>query len=581
MDKNPNHDGIFEFTTPNGKPIGNFAVQIKTLQRGNYQKPGYQCNVGFLAYCSKTNIPIILVAVNRNIRAVYWRYMDSATIDEAQAKISGKSVMITFPGENIISNGKNEYISAWQTIVEQDVLLRRNADMYRRQHEMLEAEYAELRKQLSAPVILNFDEVAAFQRYLDRINEILDFEFPTLKALAYPDYWKIGVAVTDISMGERCHFLIPIAYGSNELLVRQFDVHSEDEMFKIFHEKGAFVLVGGNRESIRKLGESNAYNAVKSQLLGAFKKTPLYVANAALANEYLAGFTSTFFGVLGLDKKDDLISLKELQFLLTAVLPVAHENEYSFIAKGVTRLGYSLDLEKDRTPKPHFKQRIEKAKQLLADGYLPRYRTDMYSALFSIRLVHQYIALLLETGQTHINEVYATDPLQRTHVPMHLGIRNLPLVQENLKKFFQYLPEIYEHYLNSNFPRVQKNIDLYEDASLMVFVLQTLGYAAQKPYLECYRIHDERIGKRRMMFFIDTDADNPMDRKRWLIDRDPTCVIYGQTYVITSLTTMMLDFLFERSPTYSFIDKQILRRLEPYLDKKARGKSVDEASPRS
>jgi hypothetical protein len=70
-------------------------------------------------------------------------------------------------------------------------------------------------------------------------------------------------------------------------------------------------------------------------------------------------------------------------------------------------------------------------------------------------------------------------------------------------------------------------------------------------------------------------------RKRWLIDRDPTCVIYGQTYVITSLTTMMLDFLFERSPTYSFIDKQILRRLEPYLDKKARGNSVDEASPRS
>jgi len=574
MDKNPNNDGIFEFTTHKGTPVGNFAVQIKTLQKRNYAKPGYQCKLGFLSYCNKTNIPVILIAVNQEQKVVHWRHIDTATINEAQSKIVGKSVMISFPAENAIAQGRSEYIAAWQTIIEQDVLLRRNADTYRQQHEILEAEYALLREQLAPPVMLNRDEIAAFQRYLDRINEILDSEFPALKAIAYPDYWKIGLAVTDIAMGERCHFLIPIAYGSSELLVRQFDVTSEQEMHDVFREKGAFVLVGGDRDSIKRLSEADAYNAVKSALLRAYKRAPLYVANAALANEYLASFTVTFFALLGLDRKDDVIALKELQFLLTAVLPVAHENEFRFIAEDVTSLAYSLDVQKDRASKPYDKQRIETAKVLLKSGYLPRHRIDMYSALFSIGLVHQFITLLLDTGQTQIIFPFASDPLQRNHVPKHIGIRNLLLVQENLNRFFNRLPEIYEQYLKANFRTVQEVVDFFEGASLLVFVLQTIGRAAEQPYLECYRIHDERIGKRRMLFYTDTDADNPMDRKRWLIDRDPTCVIYGQTYVITSQTTMTLDFLFERSPTYAFIDKQILRKLEPYLDKKAREKTM-------
>ena len=574
MDKNPNHDGIFEFTTAKGIPVGNFAVQIKTLQKRNYGKPGYQCKLGFISYCNKTNIPVLLIAVNQEQNVVHWRHIDTSTINEAQSKIVGQSVMISFPEENVIADGRNEYINAWQTIIEQDVLLRRNADSYRQQHEELEADYTHLREQLAPPIILNREEVAAFQRYLDRINEILDGEFPALKAVAYPDYWKIGIAVTDIAMGERCHFLIPIAYGSNELLVRQFDVTTEQEMFDVFHQKGAFVLIGGDQESIKRLGEGNAYNAVKSALLRAFKQAPLYVPDAALANEYLAGFTETFFALLGLDKKDDVISLNDLQFLLTAVLPVAHENEMTFIADGVTSLSYSLDLEKDRAPKPYYKQRIEAAKLLLKTGYLPRYRTDIYSGLFSMRLVHQYITLLVDTGQMRTIHAFASDTMQRNHVPMHIGIRNLALVQENLRRFFARLPESYEHYLKTNFYKVQEVVDFFEDSSLLVFVLQTIGHAAEKPYLECYRIHDERVGKRRMLFYTDTDTDNPMDRKRWLIDRDPTCVIYGQTYVITSVTVMTLEFLFERSPTFAFIDKQILRRLEPYLDKKARGKTM-------
>lgn len=91
MDKNPNHDGIFEFTTSEGTPVGNFAVQIKTLQKQNYEKPAYQCKLGFLSYCNKTNIPVILVAVNQEQGIVHWRYIDTVTINEAQANIVGQS----------------------------------------------------------------------------------------------------------------------------------------------------------------------------------------------------------------------------------------------------------------------------------------------------------------------------------------------------------------------------------------------------------------------------------------------------------------------------------------------------------
>lgn len=576
MDKNPNDDGVFEFTTSDGTPIGKFAVQIKTLQKRDYRQPKYQCKLGFLSFCYHTNLPVILLAVDQQKCEIHWRYMDMPTLDEAQDRIEGKSVMISFPEGNVIAAGKNDYVADWQTIVEQDVLLRRNADKRARAHDVLEVAYKTLRDQLAPPDMLGTEEIAAFQRYLDQINFILDHQFPVLKARAYPDYWKMSVAVADMAMGERSHFLIPVAYGSSELPVRQLEINSEEDMMDVFHGMGATVLIAGTTDSILHIADHRAYNVVKSDLLRAYKKAPLFVPDQALANEYLAGFVNSFYAMLGLDQMDEPLALKELQYLLTAVLPISYENRLAHIADGATDLSYGIDGERDKLPKPYFKERIMAAKKLITSGYLPKYRTDVNSQLFHMGLVYQYIHLLMEAGQTEVKRVYSTDPMQRTHVALHIGIRNLELVKVNLHSFFNRFLETYEQYINTNFSEIKGDIDFFEGSSLMVFVLQTIGHAAEKPYLECYRIHDEGIGKRRILFFIDRDADNPMDRKRWLIDRDPTCVIYCQTFVITSVTNMVLDFLFERSPTYSFIGKQVLLRLEPYLDKKARGKRKTE-----
>jgi hypothetical protein len=569
MDKNPNDDGVFEFTLNDGTPIGKFAIQIKTLAKKDYPHPKYQCKLGFLAYCYQTNVPVILVAVNQQDCIIHWRHMDPTTLDEAQGNIRGQSVSIVFPPGNVIATGRQEYLAIWQNIVQQDVLLRRNADEHRRAHESLESDYKQLREQLSSPSMLSKEEIATFQRHLDRINKILDLDFPALKAIAYPDYWKIGVAVTAIAMGELSHFLIPIAYGSSELLVRQFEIISEKDILDVFHKKGAFVMIAGNKESIKLMDETNAYRIVKSPLLQAFRQAPLFAPYSVLANEYLVGFINTFFALFGLDRKDDPILLKELLFLLTDVLPVAYENELSFIAEGVNELSYGIDGYKDRSAKPYYKERIAKTKEILKSGYSARYRTQIYSTLFSIPLVYRYINFLIEGGQNEVCQVYAGDPLQRNHVPMHVGINNFPLISENLKRFFKQFCASYEIYLSTNFPNMVDVVDIFDGATLMVFVLQTMVPGAQKPYMECYRIHDARVGKRRILFYTDTDADNPIDRKRWLIDRDSTCTIFGQSYQITSLSVVTLEFLFERSPTYGFLNKYISKRLENFLEKKS------------
>jgi len=352
MDKNPNHDGIFEFTTADGTPLGNFAIQIKTLQKKNLNDPKYQCKAGFLAYCRETNIPVILIAVDQANNKLHWRHIDVTTIIDADSRLTRQSVSIKFPPDNVIVKGKSNYIAEWQQIVQQDVLLRQNAYENKKAYEKVEADFVQLREQLSPPVILNKTEIAAFQRYLDHINFILDVEFPALKERAYSNYWKMGVAVTDIQLGERSHFLIPIAYGSSELPVRQFHITNEKEMMEIFHTKQAIVLAAGTTDTILRLGQHQAYSVLQSNLLRAFHSGPLFVTNVEIANEYLAGFVTSFYAVLGMAKKDDIISLKELQYILTFLWPVSYENRLSTIADWATDLTYSIDSERDKNRNP-------------------------------------------------------------------------------------------------------------------------------------------------------------------------------------------------------------------------------------
>jgi len=577
LDKNPNGDGILDYTTADQISLGKFEVQVKTLQPKDYKNPKYQCEKDFLSHCYHTNVPVILIAVNVKDTIAYWMHIDNAVIDDAENRIRKDSLVMIFPTGNIVTKEDLAYLPQWEKIVLDDVTLRKEAQAVKASHEKQEAELAGIREKLGPPLLATSSEIRVFQIFIDAFNGLLDREFQAIKLVSYPGYWKIGVGLVSKNEEAVTFFLLPIPFGSSEALIRQLENIKPFEDLRYFHSHQALMMLSRSMDTLERSAVDQSFNLLRSEVMRVINKHLFPLPNVFLANEFVSSFMQSFRVFLGFSMEQTTCTLQELQLLITTILPVAIESGFSFIAEGITKMENSIDSERDRRAHPHYQQRLLDAREKLRVGYVPVVQIQLTSQLFPIPLLLYYITYLQSVSQTECIVVYTGGQTRFNNAKLVPSGWNKPVLFDNLRVFFENFASIYSAYIAAHFPLIQDELEMFQDCQLAIFQLMTTGYASEKAHILCYRMQHEDRSQFSTMFFLDTDTDNPIDRKRWEQNRDPSCRVNGKNYTITSVTGMPVKFIFEPSPTYALIHFELEKRMEAFLQKKARPKPGEHA----
>ena len=177
-DKHPNIDGSVELVDDRGKPIGKFDVQIKKIPEGAVK---YSCPATLIGYSNVSILPVILICVDVKRKKAYWKKICSAM---PEYKPDQGSFTVDFDTELDTIDGNRAYLSRWRGIVED--------------HKERIARYPELLEEIANKVSddrISPKDMAFFQRFIDRINDLFDNDFCCVKRILLPNVWKVGVAI--------------------------------------------------------------------------------------------------------------------------------------------------------------------------------------------------------------------------------------------------------------------------------------------------------------------------------------------------------------------------------------------------
>lgn len=195
-DKFPNVDGTVELVNEKQVPYGKIEVQLRKLPAG---KKSYSCPSSLVAYSTKSTLPVVLVCADPDAHRVFWRKI-SVTMPEY--KEGQRSFTIHFDEIADCVDSSETYLQKWAEII--------------RDYQERVSQYPVLRKEIVNRLTLEgipVEDRKLFQQYVETINDLLDNDFVVVKDILFPDVWKLGVGLFDVSSSHISYQLFKIPYG--------------------------------------------------------------------------------------------------------------------------------------------------------------------------------------------------------------------------------------------------------------------------------------------------------------------------------------------------------------------------------
>ena len=155
-----------------------------------------------------------------------------------------------------------------------------------------------------------------FQRYIGKVNNLLDNDFMAVKKMLLADVWKLGVAVTGISDNAAAYQLYKVPYGSPAPLVCKAD----GQPFDISHrDKSVFSLHWVGRAHMGEADEV-AQQLVLGHVEKAARGRMFAVHGAGLASDIVFAFMKRHAHMVGLSESSSY-SAKDLQARMLKRIP--------------------------------------------------------------------------------------------------------------------------------------------------------------------------------------------------------------------------------------------------------------------
>ncbi len=305
-DKNSNIDGKIELLTER-RVCGNITVQIKTYPQKYYGQSKFDFPTSIFGYAKSCPIELVfLFAVDDKDNCAYWKHIDKGLIIKNEDKFAQETITIHFEDNEIISKDNIEdTVKRWKSLYEKTCELISRAEIIGEENE-------KFRTQLEKFQNPNFtfckDYVIKLQRFIDKYNYLLDYEFNYLKKHYFSNPWKIAITVFEYGLKEISYILYNIKNGENGLLIREIPI----EKVKEFTD---FVVMSKNcqQNDINDNPEKYAIKLIQEKVMELMEKKSILFLTEDISIEYIFDFIKQEGSYLKIKPEDsyDLIPLKE------------------------------------------------------------------------------------------------------------------------------------------------------------------------------------------------------------------------------------------------------------------------------
>lgn len=566
-DKIPNIDGYLILADKEQVKIGTLEVQVKTLRKSKSKKVSYPCPVGFLSYCHRNDLPVLLIVVDSDNKKAYWVHINHSITRNLTPK--GKTVSISLPIQNCISETDKGYIQEWI-----DICKSRNyyAENFRLEREcLLEEQIEQLKKMVTVTVGEEDPIFKELHSFLDQYNGLLDREFSNIKASMYEDIWKLGIAIGQYKDSQVDYIIYPVKATVNDVQIKRITKENEDTI-----EDQALKRCYMSGNPFKKDALKYAYELIQDDVNEVLKQKGLLLITDFIANEYLVKFIERNALLLNLDEDADDFTIALLRDGLEVFLPIWID-EAVIERKLEPSLVYTINIDEfnwhmsDKTREKIHKRALDRYK--VKEYSKSKYR--IISKTFNLSLINRLIRYKDSISEKLIKRVYAKwEETNNETTTLIFDLYTKESFLTNVKRFYTNLPEAYEGFVNTFFPLLKDEFDYFlksdrllvlidEQWSLNVIFLKEVGNSSSIKQVDVY---------------YETDISKPLSWDDiWVHPYNHIYQIGNSKYQRIYAYSERADFLFnEEFPMQYYLYKTLEYDFSKYFERKRGDNQFDD-----
>lgn len=560
-DKVPNHDGKIEFTNETQHFLGEFSVQVKTLNKEWGQVFYFEDE--FLSYCKYCLLPVLIFLCDKDTQQVFWRYIGPADIAELERQRS-KSVVVRFSKDHVISKTQNGYLEEWDAILKDERERKVNRETERREAEKLRKQLINLKKLKDHSYQKRDSSFEEIHNFLDYYNGLLDKEFKTVKEIFYPNIWKIGIAIEEYTNNRLQFIKYPVPRNQNDTLIKVVKTDNKARILEL-----ASSYIGYHKDNPIKSGSTKlAHDLIERDLDRVLDEKYLAITHPIIAREILIQFIDDFYLALGLKPGLAKYNIDSVEQALHNHVGLLFEELHIISEKNIynpAKLEHIWSVgNNDLAPylakvKARFKNRetIMYSYHIYSDNYDVPYMIDL---LWSLRS-NSFTTI---DRLYHVKQIYNRRPIFAQSLPDEF-------IKEDLEIFYNNLHVIYDHTIQGFFPELYADLHYFKLYQKVIILwgrnmLPTFERDG-KIEVNVVKLNDRGSGSEPSIEFIhaNTHPDPSINKQYFLqFNHDPV-VLGGVPYQRLSVSTRSLNMLNKKMPLYNAVYEMLKDRVTDYM----------------
>ena len=563
-DKHPNIDGYLEMVDENRSPVGKLEAQIRKLAS---QATKIQFPLSLLSYAERMFNPVLFIGVDTDLKRAYWIHVTEDLVKGKTIGTGQKTLMISFPSENIISKDNNQYLTSWKKIVE-------NYQIRIKGYSQLEKLYMELSRKSNA---LIGDELAEFSEihiFLDKINTLFDTDFSSIKQIFYPNSWKIGVAYSSYENSSLAYTLYPINLQQNDVQIKVLD----DELRKKLSKEGLRFFGYSRENPIKSRACEYSIEIVESDTLRALEYKLLPFQSDFLAREFVFAFIDRFAIQMGLDKNNNY-NLTDIKRAFHDYLPLWVDEAIKFMVS-VKRNGaispyFLLYGRPYYDPDILLHQIADKEREHIHNQVLKRFKERNNKENFwigndklSFRIFDESLKFLEAKMSQQIERTYSPKDYSRLKTSRFVyDLLSPEMLEKTLRIFFDNLPKVYSDFVSYNFPKIETKIPLFNGSSLLIAVFDAKEYyfpPQDSPSIKLFGFKNKN--QKTLQTFIYRKGRDEVPSGLSFENFRREVKIKDKEYQMVYASSGILDFIYEELPMLGFVYDELERNLKRYFE---------------
>ena len=410
-----------------------------------------------------------------------------------------------------------------------------------------------------------------------RFNYELDTNFRVIKDFYFPSAWKIGFACDEYSDTTLSYALYPIPYNKNDVQIKKISKILKKELIS----NKTFFTAHFAENPIKVRYESYTLEIIHAKLKSILGNKSFPIENLTLAREFIFSFIDRFYIPLGLEVKDEF-NLNEIEAAFMRYLPIWVEESLKYKEIIVGRQNFIdpnlilcqlLDNERD-----DIRKKVQE-KTLKEDYY--KSTIDIGNDKYSFILFHNLLTYLKSISVNTIKRLYIPNDYNRVTKSSFIWSYLSPDdVKKNIKQFFEELPDVYDSFLDCNFPNLKSQLHFFKDFDRLIIVIDVKEkYEDWQdfPSIQYYYLINKEKRDEQINIYMENDTDIPVD---FPLQFDVDIKIDDNIYRLYRTQESILDFIYQELSMFNYIYELLNEKFDLYFKTRSLSNHMTEYNPK-